>query len=61
MFFLIYFELNSFNIETLSARMSAKHLQDKQRGPSPKGSIPFAQPPLPPGPERNPRSASLDK
>ena len=38
-----------------------KHLQHKRREPSPKRNLSLAQPPLPPGPERNPGCASFDK
>ena len=42
--FLIYLE--TFSIKILSAPMSAKNLQDKLRGPSPKGSLSLEHPPL---------------
>ena len=39
---------------------SAKHLQTKRRNPT-EATPSFAQPPLPPGPERNLAVGNLDK
>ena len=43
------------------ASVSAKHLQNKRLGPSPKWNSSFAQPPLLPGPKRNLAAGSFNK